>query len=79
MKDNDNLNNMRRWWVRRIPGFYSYVSTLPDAAPILEKIKGRDEGKKFMMDLTDEIMGRLGHPVKTDRAALEAWKHVFGG
>ena len=78
-KDNDNLNNMRRWWVRRIPGFFSYVSTLPDSGPLLARMKGKDEGKTFMMELTDEILSRLGHPVKTDSAAEKAWKHVFGG
>lgn len=78
-KDNDNLNNMRRWWVRRIPGFFSYVSTLPDSAPLLAKMKGKDDGKTFMMELTDEVLARLGHPVKTGSAAEKAWKHVFGG
>lgn len=78
-KDNDNLNNMRRYLLRRLEGFRVYVSTLPDSAPLLDKMMGKDNGKTFLMDTADEIIGRLGHPVKGESASEKAWKHVFGG
>ena len=78
-KDNDNLNNIRRWWVRRLPGFYTYVSTLPDSHQLMAEITKDDPtGRKWMMAVTDEILTRMGHPVKTQSAAEKAWKHVFG-
>lgn len=78
-KDNDNLNNMRRYLLRRLEGFRVYVSTLPDSAPLLEKMMGKDNGRAFLMGVADDVIARLGHPVKTDSAAEKAWKHVFGG
>lgn len=78
-KDNDNLNNMRRYLLRRLEGFRVYVSTLPDSSPLIEKMMGKDQGKTFLMETADEIIGRLGHPVKTMSASDKAWKHVFGG
>lgn len=77
-KDNDNLNNMRRYLIRRLEGFRVYVSTLPDSAPLIDKMMGDDQGKTFLMEVSDHIIGRLGHPVKTESAAAKAWKHVFG-
>lgn len=78
-KDNDNLNNMRRYLIRRLEGFRVYVSALPDSSPLIEKMMGKDQGKTFLMETADEIIGRLGHPVKTMSASEKAWKHVFGG
>lgn len=78
-KDNDNLNNMRRYLLRRLEGFRVYVSTLPDSEDLLGNMMGKDNGKTFLMQTADEIIGRLGHPVKTMSSADKAWKHVFGG
>lgn len=78
-KDNDNLNNMRRYLIRRLEGFRVYVSTLPDSQNLIKEMMGKDNGKSFLMDVSDDIIGRLGHPVKTESAAEKAWKHVFGG
>lgn len=78
-KDNDNLSNMRRYLVRRLEGFRVYVSTLPDSQNLIKEMMGKDNGKSFLMETSDHIIGRLGHPVKTESAAEKAWKHVFGG
>lgn len=77
-KDNDNLNNMRRYLLRRLEGFRVYVSTLPDSEKLLGKMMGKDNGKTFLMETADDIIGRLGHPVNTMSSADKAWKHVFG-
>lgn len=78
-KDNDNLNNMRRYLIRRLEGFRVYVSTLPDSQNLIKEMMGKDGGKTFLMEASDDIIGRLGHPVKTMSSAEKAWKHVFGG
>ena len=78
-KDNDNLNNMRRYLLRRLEGFRVYVSTLPDSEDLLGKMMGKDNGRTFLMGVADDVIARLGHPVKTDSASEKAWKHVFGG
>ena len=44
------------------------------AAPTVAQV-----AETFLMGVADDVIGRLGHPVKTDSAAEKAWKHVFGG
>ncbi len=78
-KDNDNHTLMRKWLVRRLPGFYSYITQLPDTKQEQALFYGKDGGKKFMQKVTDNIMAELGHPVTTPSAFEKAWKHVFGG
>lgn len=78
-KDNDNQTRMRQWLIRRLPGFYSYITQLPDTNEEKAIFYGDDGGKKFMQKVTDYIMAELGHPVKTASAFEKAWRHVFGG
>lgn len=59
---------MRKWWLPRIQAFKVYVSQLPNSQEELAALSG-PKGNEFFDEVTDLVMTKLGHPVKTDRAA----------
>lgn len=63
--------------VRQIIGLKQYISQLPDNREMLGRMSGKD-GDRFLREVTDYIMDKLGHPVECDSAARKAHKHVSG-